>query len=59
MYLHVSTRLTHLELFLQTVHLCSQGVDDVLPVLQHKRLQLLRSLHLLNVLQPQSTQLNI
>lgn len=53
-YLCISTRLMYLELFLQTVHLCPQGVDNVLPMLQHKGLQLLRSFHLLNVLQPEN-----
>lgn len=42
--------LLHLELLLQAVHLGPQGVDDVLPVHQHEVLQLLRSLHLLDVL---------
>lgn len=41
----------HLEFFLQTVHLGPQGVNNVLSVFKHELLQLLRSLHLLNVLQ--------
>lgn len=41
----------HLEFFLQAVHLGPQGVDNVLPVFQHEVFQLLRGLHLLNVLQ--------
>lgn len=40
----------YLELLLQSVHLSSQGVDDVLPVFQHEVLQVLGRLHLLNVL---------
>lgn len=43
--------LSHLEFFLQTIHLSSKGVNDVLPVFQHKGLQLLGRFHLLNVLQ--------
>lgn len=41
----------YLELFLQAVHLGPQGVNDVLAVLQHKVLQLISGLHLLDVLQ--------
>lgn len=41
----------YFELFLQAVHLSSQGVDDVLSVFEHEVLQLLRGFHLLNVLQ--------
>lgn len=41
----------YFELFLQPVHLSSQGVDDVLSVFQHEVLQLLRGFHPLNVLQ--------
>lgn len=48
-----STSLTlyYLEFFLQAVHLGPQGVNNVLPVFQHEVFQLLRGLHLLNVLQ--------
>lgn len=57
MYLCVSTRLLYLELFLQTIHLCSQGINYVLSMLQHKSLKLFRRLHLLNVLKPENTQM--
>lgn len=38
----VQEDVRYLELFLQTVDLCSQGVDDVLPMFEHEALQLLR-----------------
>lgn len=41
---------SHLEFFLQAIHLGPQGVNNVLPVFQHEVFQLLRGLHLLNVL---------
>lgn len=41
----------YLEFFLQAVYLGSQSVNDVLPVLQHEALELISSLHLLNLLQ--------
>lgn len=42
---------TYLQSFLQTVHLGSQSVNNVLTVFEHEVLQLLRSLYLLNLLQ--------
>lgn len=45
----------YLEFFLQAVHLSPQGVNDVLSVFQHKALQLLGGLHLLNFLQRQES----
>ncbi len=43
----------YLKFFLQAVHLSPQGVNYVLPMFEHEALQLLRGLHLLNVLQRQ------
>ena len=37
------TKMPHLELLLDAIHLGAQTVHDILPVLQHERLQLLRS----------------
>lgn len=48
--------LDHLEFFLQTVHLGPQGVNNVLSMFKHELLQLLRSLHQLNVLQNKAKQ---